>query len=111
MNISRLSTYTEVDSKLSEAEVHYTLPSLPEWIETRVIYPFGMAVARITFTDKRNPNNGVSTYLDAFDQLGSMGQPYFELYPAVDGGTERFLVSEEPQLYERVIASLESRRR
>jgi hypothetical protein len=50
----------------------------PEDWEIQVIPPFGGATAR--FRVRKN-NKIISAYLDCYDKLGSMGVPYWEIYP------------------------------
>jgi hypothetical protein len=75
-----------------------------------VIYPFGMVVARVVFFERANPQNKVSTYLDAFGSLGAVRKPYFELYPNLEGDTTRYMLDAEAQMYSDVLAILETRR-
>lgn len=100
----------EVEHIMRNVDKEYNLVPLPDWICAKVIYPYGMAVARVVFYERSNTNNWVSTYLDAIDQLGYVGAPYFELYPNEDGDTERFRMHEEPDLYRRVIEILSRKR-
>lgn len=112
--ISYNAPYYEVEEKLLELSQNYsyTIPNtFPDWVIVRVIYPFGRCAARVTFTDKENELNRVSTYLDVADQLGCMDRPYFEIYPAIGGDTERFWPNQQDLMYLAVIASLEDQRR
>lgn len=63
--------------------------------EVSVVPPFMGAIARFMV---RSDKNQVSIYFDAYDALGCMGQPYWELYPNSEGDTERFYLGEEVQM-------------
>lgn len=74
----------------------------PEW-EVKIIPPFGGAVARfkVKFNDKE-----ISIYLDCYDKLGCVGKPYWEIYPAKDGDTDRFLIEDTEGLINGIRESL-----
>lgn len=65
--------------------------------KVKVIPPFGGAIIRfwIDCEDKH-----VSVYLDGYDMLGWMEQPYWEIYNGED--TERFLFGEHEQMMARI---------
>jgi hypothetical protein len=71
--------------------------------DVRAIPPFGGAILRY-----RVKHNGkeVSIYLDAYDELGSVGQPYWEIYPCADGGTWRCLLNEVGDLVAEIAKAL-----
>jgi hypothetical protein len=106
------ATRWQVVAAMREASlgVHYTIPKLPAWVGARVLWPFGGAAARVAFFVRETPEIGVSTYLDVVDALGVMGKPYFEIYPAEDGDTARFLPEEEAEMYAAVVRSLRKMR-
>ena len=54
----------------------------PGW-KVRVIPPLVGAIVRFRV-------NGISVYLDCYARLGIWDGPYWELYPAEDGDTERY---------------------
>jgi len=56
--------------------------------------PFGGAVSR--FQVKKGDVK-LSVYLDCYDALGIMGEPYWEVYP-VDGENERCYMNDTDQL-------------
>lgn len=63
----------------------------------KILPPFGGAIIRF----QAETNKGyVSVYLDCYDQLGIMGQPYWEVFDGED--TERFLLEEYEQMMARV---------
>ena len=61
----------------------------PEW-GIRIIPPFGSAVVRFGVVCGKAD---LSVYLDCYDELGCVGEPYWELYPH-KGDTERFLMKD-----------------
>ncbi len=74
--------------------------SFPAGWQVKVIPPITMAVVRFHVINSNGAH--VSAYFDAYDALGYVGQPYWEIYPAVDGDTERFLLGEETQMIEAI---------
>lgn len=65
----------------------------PGW-EVKVIPPFGGAVVRFLVNYK---GNQVSVYLDCYEMLGCMGQPYWEMYP-YEEDVKRFYLNETDEL-------------
>lgn len=79
----------------------------PDWF-VQVVPPFGGAIARFRVWSVNNPEKVVSVYLDAFDRLGSMGKPYWELW---DGSEiERFELGEVEDLIKAIGVALESKK-
>ena len=74
-----------------------------EW-EVKVIPPFGGAVVRfvIQYNNKR-----VSVYLDCYDSLGLVGEPYWEIYPYY-GDTFRTGMNNVGELVAAIKESFES---
>lgn len=68
------------------------------WI-IKLMMPFGGACAR--FMASLDNENWISVYFDAFDRLGFVGRPYWEIYP-IEGDIERFIVGEEDQLLKKI---------
>lgn len=57
--------------------------SFPKEWHIAIIPPFSGAMTRFRVRTHRMPEDRyVSVYLDCLDHLGSMGHPYFEVYPA-----------------------------
>jgi hypothetical protein len=77
--------------------------SFPSDVEYKAIPPFGGAVAR--FMVKKGDKT-VSCYLDCYDNLGYMSQPYFEIYP-YKGDTYRFYLNEADDLVEKIVEELD----
>jgi hypothetical protein len=48
----------------------------------------------------------ISVYFDAFDKLGSVGEPYWEIYPDRRGEAARFLADEVEEMFGAINASL-----
>lgn len=69
----------------------------PEW-EVKAVPPFGGAVIRyfIKYNDER-----ISVYLDCYNQLGYMDNPYWEAYP-INGDTFRCYMNETDKLIKAI---------
>lgn len=76
-----------------------------DWLVS-VIPPFGGAVSRFRVKHKKNPNREVSVYLDCYNRLGYMDKPYWEIYPAKGGDTDRFFIEETEELLNGIRESL-----
>ena len=59
----------------------------PAGWKVRIIPPRTMAIVRFVV-------NGISVYLDCYARLGHMPGPYWEIYPAEDGNTERYAMED-----------------
>lgn len=83
-----------------------TIQFPPHW-EVAIIPPFRGALVR--FRVKKD-NAWISVYLDVYDNLGSMGQPYWEVYPCVgEDGTQRFLMNDTQGLIECIEHNLQQK--
>lgn len=79
-----------------------------DW-KVRVIPPFGGAVVRFLVRRDDTPEGEVvSVYLDCYGELGAMDRPYWEIYPAEDGDTDRFYMAETDELLAGIAASLDA---
>ena len=67
-------------------------------IQPRPGYPG--ALLRFRISDKNDKS--ISVYLDVEDNLGFVGQPYWELYPNKDGDCSRYLLHEAPQMMREI---------
>lgn len=74
-----------------------------EW-NVKIIPPFCGAVARFL---AEMGDRSVSVYLDWYSQLGCMSQPYYEVYPNIDGDTSRFLLHETEEMMRTIQVSLQ----
>lgn len=92
----------------STEEWHTIAQSIPylkfpaHW-EVRIIPPFGGATARFTV---RYEDKTVSIYLDHYSRLGCMDYPYWEIYPAAGGDTDRFAMENTAELIAAIDESL-----
>lgn len=77
-----------------------------DW-EVKAIPPFAGAVIRYFIRHSKDHNAHVSVYLDCYDQLGIMGQPYWEIHPDTEDDCGRFHMAETKELLEGIAASLE----
>ncbi len=75
----------------------------PRGLSFKVIPPFGGAAARFI---AKNGDARVSVYLDMDGSLGCMEEPYWEIYPAVHGDTERYLMADWRDMMKGVQASI-----
>lgn len=66
--------------------------------------PFGGAIIRFRVSTPWD-TAGLSIYLDAYNALGCMDGPYWEVYP-VEGDTRRFHLQETYQLRQCIINEL-----
>lgn len=78
---------------------------LKEGWEIQLVPPFGGAICRalIWSGDKR-----VSIYFDALDRIGSVGSPYWEIYPDENGDNARFYTQEVDKMLEAIDRSFNS---
>ena len=74
----------------------------PKGWQVQIIPPFGGAMAR--FRVKKGEDY-ISVYLDVYDQLGFVGQPYWEVYP-VNGNTERCYMEDTQGLIKIITKAL-----
>ena len=91
-------------------QYHLTLPdwdAFPSDLQLRIINPHtGAHVRCVLFTSelKEAGRFFVSIYLDINDNLGLVGQPYFEIYypSANTGGTYRYLFHEQATMWKDI---------
>jgi hypothetical protein len=81
--------------------------NVPDGYLIKAIPPFGGTIIRYIVTDAEKTKS-VSVYLDCYDELGIVGQPYWELYPAADGDTHRCLLNETDELLEKIVESIQA---
>lgn len=86
----------------------YPYLNFPKTWEVKITSPYPYAEVRFIVRKRGSLNLGVSVYLDTNDALGSMGQPYWEIYPYCDGDTRRFLLGEEDKLLRAIKIALQS---
>lgn len=79
-----------------------TFPS--DWA-VQIVPPFGGAVARFCV---HKEGKRISVYLDCYDELGFVGQPYWEMYP-YKGDTYRCLMNDTDELVQKIKEALEDK--
>ena len=77
---------------------------LPEGYLFKPIPNFCGSVVRF-LAKKKDSDKTVSIYLDCYDTLGLVGQPYWEVFP-VDGDTVRFYIDEVDKLSQAIVEAL-----
>src|SRR5690625_2567551 len=82
--------------------------NIPENYKIKVIPPVNRAVVRFLVSNQEETKD-VSVYLDCYEELGFFGgEPYWELYPDVDGDIYRCGIDEVEELVKRIVKSIES---
>ena len=79
------------------------IPMQPNW-QMKPQPPFIGAV--VQFLIQNDNGNECSIYLDCYDNLGAVGQPYWEIYP-VDGDTARVLMNDVYGLVKAIESAFE----
>lgn len=99
--------YYELDRIFEWKKWAKDIPSIkfpPHW-NIKIIPPFAGAMCR--FTVKRdNSENIISVYLDCYDTLGIMEEPYWEIHPSSDGDCQRFLMNDIEGLLQGISEAL-----
>ena len=75
-----------------------------DW-EIKISPPFGGATVRFRV---RKGDAEISIYLDCYDRLGSMGVPYWEIYPNAEGEPSRFNLNDVDDLLKAIQESIDS---
>lgn len=75
---------------------------IPDGLMIKVIPPFAGAMARFIIS---NGVDDISVYYDAYENLGYMGEPYWEAYPIGDD-VGRFLKDETKELMDAIVKEL-----
>ncbi len=100
----------ERDFKWQEWMKKIPVIQFPSSWKVQIIPPFGAAMIR--FRVVIDDESYVSVYLDCYGTLGGMsGHPYWEIYPAADGDTERFKMDDIEGLLESIKKSLKKWRK
>ena len=87
----------EADQNKRFKEWYDKIPHVPfneKW-DVRAVPPFGGAIVRYKV---QHNGHEISIYLDAYDALGCVGEPYWEIYPNLHGDTLRFLMNETKEM-------------
>lgn len=77
----------------------------PSDLKVKAIPAFGGAIIRYQVADLEEKAS-VSIYLDCYDILGLVGEPYWEIYPH-DGDTYRVLMNDTEELVLRIKEAIE----
>ena len=72
--------------------------------QVKIIAPFAGAVVRFR-VKKVDSDKEISVYLDCYDRLGYVGEPYWEIYPYQDD-VFRCLMNEIPELIAAITEAL-----
>ena len=75
-----------------------------EWL-VKVVPPFAGAVCRFFIKNSEEQEGHVSVYLDCYDKLGFVGEPYWEIYP-VDDDCYRVMMNDTKELIDIIEKSL-----
>lgn len=71
--------------------------SFPEGWKVKIIPPFTGATIRFAVMNDAEDHT-ISVYCDFDDNLGVVGEPYWEMYPDLEGDTQRFMLNEIDEL-------------
>ena len=106
-------------NRIAIRKMEYEIEEVREWEKWRLLIPwipmksnwqmkpqppFTGAVVR--FLIQNDTGKDCSIYLDCYDNLGSVGQPYWEIYP-VDGDTARVLMNDVHGLVKAIESAFE----
>lgn len=80
-----------------------------EW-EVKIIPPLGSAIVRFWIRLKAHPAAWVSVYLDCYDQLGYVGEPYWEIYPDNQCDNLKFIFNQTDGMLLAIAESLEQQK-
>lgn len=70
--------------------------------DVKAIPPFGGAIVRYMIKHENPQSEGVSIYLDCYGELGAVNEPYWEIYPDIDGDVFRCGINDTDELLERL---------
>lgn len=73
--------------------------AIPPGVQVQMMPPIGGALIRLCLW--KGPQR-LSIYFDTLDRLGSVGQPYYEIYPNLDRDISRFIIGEEDRMSEEI---------
>lgn len=95
MNIDRWELSIQVEKVMEYEKWDGIIPFIPiksGWL-VKVRPPMTGAIVRFGIT-KEGLGNYVSVYLDCYGMLGVVNYPYWEIYPAANGDTARYNVTD-----------------
>jgi hypothetical protein len=93
---------TEMEHKKWLSEIPFI--SFPSDWQIQISPPFGGAVIRFRV---KSGKAHISIYLDCYDNLGYVGEPYWEIYPDENGDNLRFLLNEINELIKAIQDSID----
>jgi len=112
-----------IDRSLSQTDAYYKMSKAFEWDKwikeipsislksgwkIKVVPPFGGAIVRFSIIKGKAH---VSVYLDCYNQIGYMNEPYWEIYPDGYGDCKRFLMNEVDELTNGIHNSIKCQNR
>lgn len=106
INIDRYTNRLKVERDYQFREWGNVIPSLnfpSEW-KIHIVPPYAGALIRFIVKHK---DISVSVYLDGYSQLGSMRNPYWEIYPDSTGNGARYGLNDIDELLAGIKKSLE----
>lgn len=74
----------------------------PENWEVKAIPPFGGVIIRYIIKHENPNSERISIYLDCYGELGIVDEPYWEIYPDIDGDAYRCRMNDIEDLLERL---------
>lgn len=101
INSNRIQVETEEEWNKWSDEI----PSInfPSEFSVQIIPPSTGAIVRFVVTCD---TARVSVYLDCYDNLATFGEPYWEMYPYMDGDVARFRMADVDELMVNVKESV-----
>jgi hypothetical protein len=104
----RLDTCSEMEDLFEWDKWMKEIPFLnfPSHWQVKIIPPVTWAIIRFRIrTDKMQEGRSISVYLDCYDMLGCVGEPYWEIY---DGDEcYRFLLKNHQEMLDQIAVCLE----
>lgn len=91
-----LAVFAKQDEHWNEWRNNIPTLNFPSSWNVRIWPPFAGALIRFQV------NNKISVYPDVADNLGYVGQPYWELYPNAEGDCSRHLMEETEELLREI---------
>jgi len=98
-------TYTDVEKEYRKHDDTAGLIEFPAECKVKIIPPFGGAMGRFRVYSP-DESSSVSVYMDCHDNLGYVGQPYWEIYPNKNDDCSRFLMGDELLMIQEIKESL-----
>lgn len=90
--------------KWREISIEIPYIQFPKSWKVKIVPPFAGATSRFYITKEGLVDSYVSVYLDYYDMLGFVGQPYWEVYDGEE--TERYLMNEISELLKGISKAL-----